>query len=111
LTHIKVATEVGTVVAFVSGLAKLNDPWGDIVNWFRKMTSTDVKYRLIDNVIDTLAACRDGGRQDGLALALGPAQRLNLPEIQEGTSRRALRVSKDGCRRFGGAPPSCNLEV
>jgi ABC-type bacteriocin/lantibiotic exporter with double-glycine peptidase domain len=28
--------EVGTVVAVVSGLGKLNDPWGDLVNWARQ---------------------------------------------------------------------------
>jgi ABC-type multidrug transport system fused ATPase/permease subunit len=39
--------EVGTVVAFVSGLAKVNDPWGDLVNWFREMTEVRVRYRLV----------------------------------------------------------------
>jgi ABC-type multidrug transport system fused ATPase/permease subunit len=39
--------ELGTVVAFISGLAKLNDPWGDLVNWFRDMTVNRVKYRLV----------------------------------------------------------------
>ena len=39
--------ELGTVVAFISGLAKLNDPWGDIVNWFRDMTVNRVRYRLL----------------------------------------------------------------
>jgi ABC-type multidrug transport system fused ATPase/permease subunit len=39
--------ELGTVVAFISGLAKLNDPWGDLVNWFRDMTVNRVKYRLL----------------------------------------------------------------
>jgi ABC-type multidrug transport system fused ATPase/permease subunit len=39
--------ELGTVVAFISGLGKLNDPWGDLVNWFRDMTVNRVKYRLL----------------------------------------------------------------
>lgn len=43
--------EVGTVVAFISGLAKVNDPWGDLVNWFRDMTVTLVKYRLIAGAV------------------------------------------------------------
>ncbi len=47
--------EVGTVVAFLSGLAKVNDPWGDVVNWFREMTVSAVKYRLIADAIDWLA--------------------------------------------------------
>ncbi|KGM34345.1 ABC transporter ATP-binding protein [Inquilinus limosus] len=40
-------TEVGTVVAFISGLNRVNDPWGDLVNYFRDMTNARVKYRLI----------------------------------------------------------------
>ncbi len=39
--------EVGTVVAFVSGLAKVNDPWGDVVNWYREMTAVNMRYRLV----------------------------------------------------------------
>lgn len=38
--------EVGTVVAIVSGLGKLNDPWGDLVNWARELSVDAVKYRL-----------------------------------------------------------------
>jgi ABC-type multidrug transport system fused ATPase/permease subunit len=44
-------TEVGTVVAFLSGLNRLNDPWGDLVNYFREMTNARVKFRLIDSVL------------------------------------------------------------
>jgi ABC-type multidrug transport system fused ATPase/permease subunit len=44
-------TEVGTVVAFVSGLNRVNDPWGDLVNYFREMTSARVRYRLIAAVL------------------------------------------------------------
>jgi ABC-type multidrug transport system fused ATPase/permease subunit len=38
--------EVGTVVAVVGGLGKLNDPWGDLVNWAREFSVVSVKYRL-----------------------------------------------------------------
>jgi ABC-type bacteriocin/lantibiotic exporter with double-glycine peptidase domain len=47
--------EVGTVVAFISGLAKLNDPWGDLVNWFRDMTVNRVKYRLVCDALERMA--------------------------------------------------------
>jgi ABC-type multidrug transport system fused ATPase/permease subunit len=47
--------DVGTVVAFISGLAKVNDPWGDIVNWFREATVVSVKYRLVAEATDALA--------------------------------------------------------
>lgn len=45
-------TEVGTVVAFISGLAKVNDPWNDLVVFFRDMTNARVKYRLIAGALD-----------------------------------------------------------
>lgn len=43
--------EVGTVVAFISGLKQINDPWGDLVDYFRELTVTQVKYRLIAAIL------------------------------------------------------------
>ena len=40
-------TDVGTIVAFISGLARINDPWGDLVNYFRDLTNAGLKYRMI----------------------------------------------------------------
>jgi len=45
------------VIAFVSGLTKVNDPWGDIVDWFREMTVTRVKYVLIRDAVDWIGHC------------------------------------------------------
>lgn len=42
---IKGEAEVGTVVAFVSGLNNVHDPWGDLVNWYQEMTVTSARYR------------------------------------------------------------------
>ncbi|ACA20378.1 ABC-type multidrug transport system ATPase and permease components-like protein [Methylobacterium sp. 4-46] len=47
--------EVSTVVAFVSGLAHMNDPWGDLVNWFREVSVTRTKYDLIARATGALA--------------------------------------------------------
>ena len=52
--------DVGTVVAFVSGLAKVNDPWGDLVNWYREMTLVRTRYRLL---ADAMALLGKGGEQ------------------------------------------------
>ena len=49
-------TEVGTVVAIVGGLGKLNDPWGDLVNWARELSVVGVKYRLFADVVNRSAA-------------------------------------------------------
>jgi len=51
-------TEIGTVVAFISGLNRMNDPWGDLVNYFRDLTNAAVKYRLIARVLDSEEAAR-----------------------------------------------------
>jgi ABC-type multidrug transport system fused ATPase/permease subunit len=47
--------EVGTVVAIVSGLGKLNDPWGDLVNWAREFSVDSVKYRLFADAVERQA--------------------------------------------------------
>ena len=47
--------EIGGVVAFISGISRLNDPWGDFVNYFRNVTVTQVKYRLLANAVNELA--------------------------------------------------------
>lgn len=52
--------EVGTVVAIVSGMGKLNDPWGDVVNWARELSVVDVKYRLF---VDALTRLTGTSRQ------------------------------------------------
>jgi ABC-type multidrug transport system fused ATPase/permease subunit len=44
-------TEVGTVVAFISGLTRTNDPWNDLVDYFRNLTNAGVKYQLIEQVL------------------------------------------------------------
>jgi ABC-type bacteriocin/lantibiotic exporter with double-glycine peptidase domain len=59
--------EIGTVVAIVGGLGKLNDPWGDLVNWFRELSVVGVKYRLFADAVDRLA----GGN---LPQQVGPSQ-------------------------------------
>lgn len=40
-------TEVGTIVAFISGLNRMNDPWGDLVDFFRNLTNTGLKFNMI----------------------------------------------------------------
>ncbi len=39
--------EIGGVVAFISGIGRLTDPWGDLVNYFRDVNVTQVKFRLL----------------------------------------------------------------
>ena len=51
--------EVGTVVAFVSGLAKVNDPWRDVVAWYREMSAVDMRYRLVADAIRGLEKKED----------------------------------------------------
>lgn len=62
-------TEIGTVVAFISGLSKITDPWGALVDWYRDLKVTQVKYQLIRDAVQAVAA-EPGGLQ---ALGIGPA--------------------------------------
>jgi ABC-type multidrug transport system fused ATPase/permease subunit len=45
-------TEVGTIVAFISGLTRMNDPWGNLVNYFRDLTNAGLKYHMITAELD-----------------------------------------------------------
>jgi ABC-type bacteriocin/lantibiotic exporter with double-glycine peptidase domain len=47
--------EIGGVVAFISGLTRLTDPWGDLVNYFRDISVTHVKYRLLASTVNQIA--------------------------------------------------------
>jgi ABC-type bacteriocin/lantibiotic exporter with double-glycine peptidase domain len=47
--------EVGGVVAFISGAGRLNDPWGDLVNYFRDLSMTQVKYGLVADRVNQLS--------------------------------------------------------
>jgi len=51
--------EIGGVVAFISAVGRLNDPWGDLVTYFRDFSVTAVKYRLVAGAVEDLA--RGGG--------------------------------------------------
>jgi ABC-type multidrug transport system fused ATPase/permease subunit len=50
--------EIGGVVAFISGMGRLNDPWGDLVNYFREFSLTQVKYALVRGAVNLFAAQR-----------------------------------------------------
>ena len=39
--------DVGGVIACAGGLSRLNDPWGDLVDWFRELRVTQTKFALI----------------------------------------------------------------
>jgi len=57
-------TEVGTVVAFLSGLSRMNDPWGEIVDYFRNLTNSTIKYRMIRHVLGEDAVAPQTVRPD-----------------------------------------------
>jgi ABC-type multidrug transport system fused ATPase/permease subunit len=44
--------EIGGIVAFISGLGRLNDPWGDLINYFRELSVTRVKFRLLADAVN-----------------------------------------------------------
>jgi len=52
-------TDVGTVVAFVSGLNNIADPWGDLVNWYQDMMVNNAKYRIFVSAMEKFARGED----------------------------------------------------
>lgn len=45
-------TEVGTVVAFVTAMERLGDPWRAVVTFFRQLSDARVKYGLIRDALE-----------------------------------------------------------
>ena len=46
--------EVGGIIAFISAVGRLNDPWGDLVNYFRDLSVTQVKFGLVADRVNQL---------------------------------------------------------
>jgi ABC-type multidrug transport system fused ATPase/permease subunit len=44
--------EIGGVVAFISGIGRLTDPWGDLVNYFRELSVNSVKFALLAGAVN-----------------------------------------------------------
>ncbi|WP_246683611.1 ABC transporter ATP-binding protein [Labrys sp. KNU-23] len=68
-------TEIGTVVAFVSGLAKINDPWSDLVNWYRDYRVIQARYRLVASAMRSVEAKEEEREPQGS----GPPGFLSQP--------------------------------
>ena len=47
--------ELGGVVAFISAVGRLNDPWGDLVNYFRDLNVSLVRFGLVADWVNQLA--------------------------------------------------------
>jgi hypothetical protein len=43
------------VVAFISGIGRITDPWGDLVNYFRDVNLTQVKFGLLRDAVNQQA--------------------------------------------------------
>ena len=41
-------TDIGTLVAFIAGVAAIRSPWGDLVNWFQSFSVNKAKYALVE---------------------------------------------------------------
>jgi ABC-type bacteriocin/lantibiotic exporter with double-glycine peptidase domain len=52
-------TQVGTVVAFVSGLHSVEDPWRDLVDWYQRMMMTRARYAVFAGAMRRFAAGED----------------------------------------------------
>lgn len=49
-------TEVGTVVAFLSGIERLSDPWRELVAFYRQASNALMRSRLIDDALAEMSS-------------------------------------------------------
>jgi ABC-type multidrug transport system fused ATPase/permease subunit len=47
--------EIGGVVAFISGIGKITDPWGDLINYFRDANLSQIRYALVRDALSQQA--------------------------------------------------------
>jgi ABC-type bacteriocin/lantibiotic exporter with double-glycine peptidase domain len=52
-------TDLGTVVAFLSGLNNIADPWRDLVNWYQDMMVNSAKYQMFLSAMQKFARGED----------------------------------------------------
>jgi ABC-type multidrug transport system fused ATPase/permease subunit len=99
--------EIGTVVAIVGGLGKLNDPWGDLVDWARELSVVRVKYRLFADTANWLTG---GGTSAVLAPDTGalPTSSSLPAQMHDSVALRPTTQSDGGrptMRRPSVSPP------
>ncbi len=63
-------TEIGVVVAFLSALRQIQGPWGELLDFYRRMADAQIKYRLVRQAI---AAPVPPGLPDVAALSAADA--------------------------------------
>lgn len=64
-------TEVGTLVVFISGLAKIADPWDQLISFYRSVSNTAVAYRMIHNKLETGPPAPEPETNDATGRSLG----------------------------------------
>jgi ABC-type multidrug transport system fused ATPase/permease subunit len=65
-------TEVGTVVAFVSGMQTIKDPWGDLVSWYQNLMVTRTKFGLIADAVRERSQANQESADKGREMAVFP---------------------------------------
>jgi ABC-type multidrug transport system fused ATPase/permease subunit len=65
-------TEVGTVVAFISGMATIKDPWGDLVTWYQTLMVTRTKFGLIADAVQQKGPARSAVGEESGEVAFAP---------------------------------------
>ena len=54
-------TQVGTIVAFISGLATVKDPWDDLTTWYQGIMVTRGRYDLLYDALGKNPPRETGG--------------------------------------------------
>jgi ABC-type bacteriocin/lantibiotic exporter with double-glycine peptidase domain len=60
-------SEIGTVIAFLSGMRNVTDPWGSIINWVQNAWVTNAKYRMLLGALSRIETLADAGPRESLS--------------------------------------------
>jgi ABC-type bacteriocin/lantibiotic exporter with double-glycine peptidase domain len=48
-------TDLGTIVAFVSGFERIASPWRELVGFYRRASDARIRYRLVSGTLGDCA--------------------------------------------------------
>jgi ABC-type bacteriocin/lantibiotic exporter with double-glycine peptidase domain len=64
-------TQVGTLVVFISGLARIADPWDQLINFYRSVSGTAMMYDMIRQARKVEQLLEEGHDADQLVFEFG----------------------------------------
>ena len=94
-------TEIGIVVAFISGLGRILDPWRELIAFVRSTSTAKVQFDLIESTLGRKAV-KSPFTLPPKRPPRGPAVRGLSPQAREDRGSRVTRSAVPGREEDGG---------